>query len=201
MINRLQSLKTKWTLASARKRAIAIGSVLGCLVGSFLIAFAISSYHDSKSAKLENTIGTLFSMDLTGTFSGTEVVPGTKQTLSPSVENKGTVPMYVFIRFDVGVTGSGGNIYSFTPSGNSWTKIDSDDGELLFVYGSSSTPVAVEAGDSADMSGTLTCIASGSDFTGLDSVEVTITGCAIGTDGENGTAAEIYRDYKQLGGD
>lgn len=111
--------------------------------------------------------------------------------------------MYVFVRFDVGTTSSGGNVYSFEPdAGSGWTAVDNGNaGELLYVYGSSSTPVAIESQDSADLSGTLTCIAQGSDFVALEDVSVKVTGCAIGSVGEDGNAAEVYEDYINLGGE
>ncbi len=100
------------------------------------------------------------------------------------------------------MTASGGPVYSFTPdAGSGWTQVKSKAVELLYVYGSSSSPVAIESQDSADLSGTLACIATGSDFVCLDSVEVRVTGCAIGAEGEDGNAAEVYQDYIELGGE
>lgn len=63
------------------------------------------------------------------------------------------------------------------------------------------TPVVVNSQDSADLSGTLKCEATGSDFVMLDDVKVKVTGCAIGSVGEDGNAAEVYRDYLKLGGE
>lgn len=52
------------------------------------------------------------------------------------------------------------------------------------------------------MLGTLTCIAEGSDFVSLEDVSVKVTGCAIGSVGEDGkSAAEVYQDYIELGGE
>ena len=88
--------------------------------------------------------------------------------------------MYVFVRFDVGTTASGGNIYSFTPdAGSGWTAVEAPAGQPLFVYGSESNPVQLEASDCADLSGVLTCIAAGSTFVSLEDVDVTVTGCEI----------------------
>lgn len=196
--------RQKWSEKTARQKAVSIGAITGCFLGAGLIAYAASSLFTHDSFTIDNTKGTVFSIDLTGAVEGTEVVPGTEQSVSPSITNIGTDSMYVFIRFDVGVTSSGGSVYSFTPSaGSGWTAVDTGDaGELLFVYGSAATPVAIESQDSADLSGTLTCIASGSDFVSLDSVQVKVTGCAIGAEGEDGeTATEVYADYIELGGE
>lgn len=75
-------------------------------------------------------------------------------------------------------------------------------GELLYVYGTNDSPVQIESKGSAELPGTLTCIAEGSDFVSLESVEVKVTGCAIGAEGEDGeSAAEVYADYIELGGE
>lgn len=67
----------------------------------------------------------MFSIDLSGSVAGIEVVPGTEQSVAPSIENTGTESMYVFIRFDVGTTASNTPVYSFTPDENSgWTSVD-----------------------------------------------------------------------------
>ena len=195
--------RLKWSEKTARQKAIVLGSIIGCFLGAGLIAYASSTFFTHDSFVIDNTKGTVFSIDLSGSVAGIEVVPGTEQSVAPSIHNTGTDPMYVFIRFDVEPTASGGNVYSFTPDENSgWTAVDTGDaGELLFVYGSSSTPVAIESQDSAEIPGTLTCIASGSDFVALDDVSVRVTGCAIGSVGEDGeTAAEVYADYIELGG-
>lgn len=195
--------RVPWSEKTAKQKASFIGTVLGCFLGCCLIAYAASSLFTHRSFVINNTKGTVFSIDLTGSVSGTEVVPGTEQTVSPSIQNTGTESMYVFVRFDVGVTASNTPVYSFTPDENSgWTAVDNgNDGSLLFVYGSESTPVAIESQDSADLSGVLTCIAEGSDFVSLEDVSVKVTGCAIGSVGEDGeTAAEVYADYIELGG-
>lgn len=203
MKKKIQSWSEGWRKKSARQRAISLGTVLGCFLGAVFLAYAASSLFTHKSFNIPFTKGSVFSIDLTGSIAGSEVVPGTEVSVSPSIENTGTDSMYVFIRFDVGVTGSGGNVYSYTPDENSgWTEVSSSNGSLLFVYADSSGLVAVEPGDSADLSGTLTCIAAGSDFVNLDSVAVKVTGCAIGTDGEEGeNAAKVYADYIELGGE
>ncbi len=196
--------RQKWSEKTAKQKAVFIGAVTGCFLGAGLLAYAASSLFTHDSFTIDNSKGSVFSIDLSGAVSGTEVVPGTEQTVSPSITNTGTEPMYVFIRFDVGTTASGTPVYSFEPdAGSGWTAVDNgNDGELLFVYGSSSTPVAIESQDSADLSGTLTCIAQGADFVSLEDVSVKVTGCAIVSVGEDGeSAAEVYADYIELGGE
>lgn len=109
--------------------------------------------------------------------------------------------MYVFIRFDVGTTSNSTPIYSFTTSG--WSAVNTGNpDELLFVYGSLSEPTLVMPGDSAAMTGTLKVIATGADFVTLtdEDFAVTVTGCAVGGPESSGTAAELYEEYKSLGG-
>lgn len=115
--------KIPWSEKTMRQKAIILGSVIGSFLGAGVLAYAISPLFTHDSFTIDNTKGHVLSIDLTGSVSGIEVVPGTEQTVSPCIENKGTEPMYVFVRFDVGVTNSGGNVYSFTPdAGSGWTK-------------------------------------------------------------------------------
>ena len=195
--------KIPWSEKTFRQKAASVGLVTGCFLGAGFFAYAASTYYSHKSFTIDNTIGHYFTMDLSGSVEGVEVVPGTEQTVSPCIENKGTEPMYVFVRFDVGVTASGGNVYSFTPDNDSgWSQVEAPAGQLLYVYGTNDSPVSIESQNSAELPGTLTCIAEGSDFVSLDSVEVRVTGCAIGSEGEDGeSAAEVYADYIELGGE
>lgn len=169
---------TPWSEKTARQKATSIGSILGCFLGAAILAYAASSLFTHDSFTIQNTKGQVVSIDLTGAVEGIEVVPGTEQSVSPSITNNGTEPMYVFVRFDVGVTSSGTPVYSFDPDDDSWTAVDTGEaGELLYVYGSGSTPVAVNSQEIADLSGVLTCIASGSDFVMLDDVSVSYRVC------------------------
>ncbi len=83
------------------QNAIVLGSIIGCFLGAEILAYAISPLFAHDSFTIDNTKGTVFSIDLSGTVSGIEVVLGTEQSVSPSITNTGTEPMYVFIRFDV----------------------------------------------------------------------------------------------------
>lgn len=191
-----------WNEKTIKQKASFVGTVFGCFLGCCLIAYAASSLFTHDSFTINNTKGSVFSMDLTGELEGIEVVPGTEQSVAPSIQNTGTEPMYVFVRFDVGTTASGFNVYSFTPDENSgWTQVGNESGSLLFVYGSNDSLVAVNSQNAADLSGTLTCIATGSDFVMLEDVSVKVTGCAIESEGEDGNAAEVYQDYINLGGE
>lgn len=127
--------KIPWSEKTVRQKAASVGIVTGCFLGAGVLAYAASTYYSHKSFTIDNTKGAMFSMDLSGSVEAVEVVPGTEQTVSPCIENKGTEPMYVFVRFDVGTTASGGNVYSFTPENDSgWSQVEAPAGQLLYVY-------------------------------------------------------------------
>ena len=71
--------------------------MLGVFLGTAIVAYAVSSYFTGKSFEIRNTKGTLFTIDLTDEVEGTEVLPGTDQTVNASIENTGTEKMYVFV--------------------------------------------------------------------------------------------------------
>jgi|ADurb_Gel_03_Slu_FD_contig_21_337108_length_685_multi_3_in_0_out_0_1 hypothetical protein len=193
--------KTPWSEKSLRQKAASIGIIIGIFFGCAVIAYAVSNYITHGSFTISNTRGYTFTIDLSGSVPGIAVVPGSEQSVNTSIENTGTEKMYVFVRFDVGTTSNDAPIYSFTTSG--WSAVDTGNtGELLFVYGSESTPTAVYPGDTASLSGTLTVVATGADFVGLtdNDFAVTVTGCAVGGPESSGTASALYAEYLSLGG-
>ena len=194
--------KTPWSEKTLRQKAASIGLIIGIFFGCALIAYAVSSYITHGSFTISNTRGHVFTIDLTGSVPGIEVVPGSEQSVSTSITNTGTEKMYVFVRFNTSTTSSGTEIYSFTTSG--WSAVDTGNpGELLFVYGSADEPTALTPGQSAAMSGTLKVIATGADFVDLTDSDfaVTVTGCAVGGPESEGTASALYAEYQSLGGD
>ena len=192
--------KTPWSEKSLRQKAASIGLIIGIFFGCAIIAYAVSSYVTHGSFIIQNTRGSIFTIDLTGSVPGIAAVPGSEQSVSTSIENTGTEKMYVFVRFDVG-TVDDSPIYSFTTSG--WSAVDTGNaGELLFVYGTNDSPTALLPGDTASMSGTLKVVATGADFVSLtdDDFAVTVTGCAVGGPESSGTASALYAEYQSLGG-
>ena len=193
--------KTPWSEKSLRQKAASIGLIIGIFFGCAVIAYAVSNYITHGSFTISNTRGSVFTIDLTGSVPSIAAVPGSEQSVSTSIKNTGTEKMYVFVRFDVGTTSNSTPIYSFTTNG--WSSVDTgNDGELLFVYGSSDAPTALLPGDTAPMSGTLKVIATGAEFVSLtdDDFGVTVTGCAVGGPESSGSAAELYAEYLSLGG-
>ena len=193
--------KTPWNEKTLRQKTASIGIILGIFLGCAILAYAASSFFTSGSFEINNTKGSVFTIDLNKTVTGIAAIPGSEQSVSTSIKNTGTEKMYVFVRFDVGTTSNSTPIYSFTTNG--WSFVDTgNDGELLFVYGSSDAPTALLPGDTAPMSGTLKVIATGAEFVSLtdDDFGVTVTGCAVGGPESSGSAAELYAEYLSLGG-
>ena len=82
--------KIPWSEMTLKQRAISIGAVTGCFLGAWLFAYAISPLFTHDSFTIDNTKGQVLSIDLTRLVSGIEVVPGTEQTVEPSIKNTGT---------------------------------------------------------------------------------------------------------------
>ena len=192
----MNTLLTPWNEKTIRQKAASIGIIVGLFFGCVLIAYAISSYVTHSSFSVNNPKKHIFTMDLTGQVTPTELGPGDTQSIAPSITNTGTEKMYVFIRINC----SDNNIYSFTPSG-SWSLVDTGvAGEMVYAYGE---PTALTPGESATLSGTMTVVASNAVFSELaeDALYYTVTGCAIGVDAESSGAEALYNEYLSSGGE
>lgn len=194
--------KAPWNQKNLTQKLATIAAMAGIFFGTLFLAYAISNLITNGTFKIPNTRGTVFAIDLDKTVEGVEAVPGSTQTVTTSITNRGTEKMYVFVRFDVGTTFSGSPIYSFSADG--WTRIEREDpGELLFVYGSAEEPTVLYPEETALMSGALTVAATGGDFVTLknEDFEVKVTGCAVGGPESEGTGEQLYAEYLSLGGE
>ena len=155
----------------------------------------------------------MFSVNLTGQVAGTEIAPGSEQTVSPVMTNTGTEEMYMFVRFNVGTYPTSTTItepiYSYVintehESGGLWTAVATDNpAELLLAYGSETELTPVQPGAAVTLPEKLVATSDNTVFGGLSNADmkVTVTGCAIGTDNESSDPSEAYGHYLSLGGE
>ena len=181
------------------KRAVKYGTAIGLFLGAAILAFAISSYFSSKNFEIDNTIGHVFSVNLTGQVAGTEITPGSEQTVNPVMTNTGTEEMYVFVRFNVGTyTTSNATepVYTYVVdtesnvgAGAAWTRVSTENpGELLFAYGSEGELLLVQPGAALTLPGKLVATSDNTVFSGL-------------SDNESSEPIEAYGHYLSLGGE
>ncbi len=199
--------------------ATVLDSAVGHFFGSATVVFAatalIATLIASKSFEILNTGGQIISIDLTGQVEGMAVTPGTEQSVSPAMTNKGNVNMYMFIRFDVGTytTAAGENgstvkpVYEFTvdrSESSFWTQIEGENlGQLIFAYGAESELTEVEPKEEIMLPGTLKCIVDDSSFVDLDDndLKIKVTGCAIRSEDQSTIAYDCYQAYLSAGGE
>lgn len=192
----MKTLRTPWGEKTIRQKAASIGIIVGLFFGCAIITYAISSYVTHGSFSVNNPKKHIFTINLTGQVTATELGPGDSQSIAPRIENTGTDKMYVFIRINCSDDG----VYSFTPSGN-WTAVETPGvGEMVYSYGE---PTAIKPGESATLSGTMTVVVDNAAYSELadDALYYTVTGCAIGTDAETSGASALYNEYLSSGGE
>lgn len=193
---------TPWSQKTFAQRVVFVAAMFGLFLGTAAIVYAISNYITHGSFIVPDKPKHKFEIDLTGQIEGAELGPGEAQTINPAIENIGTDKMYVFIRINCSDDG----IFSFTPSSSDWTEVESEvPGEMIYCYGE---PTKLTPGEKVTLSGKMRVVATGAMFsewfdagTADEKLYFTVTGCAIGTDAENTSAAGLYSEYLSSGGE
>ena len=179
------------------KVIITIIIVLALMVG----AYAAILHFASKSETSPFIKGEIFELDLSSGFTAAELLPGDSVDVNPVITNDATSEMYVFIEVDTPVVGVD-SIYEYD-AGDGWTLVESSEGKEVYAYasGDSMTTLAIEESTDALTSQlTLSENLSNAEFAGIDDINVTIIGYAVGTEESPTNPAEAWTYCKQLGG-
>ena len=148
----------------------------------------------------------MFKIQLGGQVEGIDILPGTEQTINPSIRNAGSEKLYLFVRFDTSTTSSNSPIYDYVPSGSGWSRVDMGDnaalGQIIYVYGSADEPSVVMPEETVTLNGKMKAVVSMSEFVDLvdDDFVYTVHGCAIQAQDLSGTAKAVYTEYMNAGG-
>ena len=200
-----------WNQKTVYQRFLTINFFIASAVLVWVIVWAFSRHHDTKTDEKPMGKGSVFSIDLTSEIPKRDIVPGDEITAAPTVTNTGTDPAYIFLRFDCNTfTDPADNeeksIYSFSideGDRSKWTQVESDNpGQLIFAYGSESDLTVVQPQESVTLPGTLKLVMDSGSFVEIDEAGLTfrVTGCGIDTLGSNNSAG-AYNEYIAEGGE
>ena len=180
------------------KKLVKAVIVCGVLVLTTVIAYAITTLFFTKSVSSQLSKKMVFQFDLETDMTATEVGPGESFDVKPVVTSDATEAMYVFIQVDMPETFDGA-LYTFEVHPD-WIPVGDSDGRVVYAYaGSEMTPL--QPGDSTSAlteQMTMKSI-SNAEYAGVDDINISITGYAIGTEDVSADPQEAWEQYKAIG--
>ena len=180
------------------KKAVRIGVACGILLGATMIVYAITSlfFTNSETSKLNKK--TVFQFNLTTDMSATEVGPGDSFSVSPVIFNEATEEMYVFIKIDMPEI-EDGTLYSFDVD-DEWTLIENGNETVVYAYGDTEMTVLSPGESTSALTNQMTMKSiSNAEYAGIDDINITITGYAMGTEDMSTIPAEAWCQCKEIG--
>ena len=180
------------------KKAGKIGIACGILLGTTIIAYAITSLFFTKSERSKLSKKTVFQFDLSTDMSATEVGPGDSFDVNPIVYNDATEEMYVFIQVDMPTTVNGA-LYSFDVD-NAWTLVESGNDMGVYAYGDTEMAVLSPGESTSALTKQMTMRSiSNAEYAAVDDINITITGYAIGTEDMSTNPTESWNQCMEIG--
>lgn len=214
MIDKLKSRITTFNSWSKARRITA--GILAVIVFSGIIVIASGLLGGHASYTVSPTAGYAYSIDLTGTQTAGEIIPGGNFSIDPQITNTSTGDVFMFVRINCkSITTDSGYkpIYTFTIANESkenWKVIEGvvpsteTEGSILVAYAADSMS-PVEPGDSVELVGSLTLDVTNKEYKDIKGdLDVVIHGCAVhsAAEGEesetSGTPSEAYQAYLDL---
>ena len=180
------------------KKAGKIGIACGILLGTTIIAYAITSLFFTKSERSKLSKKTVFQFDLSTDMSATEVGPGDSFDVKPIVYNDATEEMYVFIQVDM-PTIANGALYSFEVD-NEWTLVESGNDTVVYAYGNTDMTILSPGESTCALTNQMTMSSiSNAEYAAVDDINITITGYAIGIEDVSMNPTDAWNECKVIG--
>ena len=197
-----------------KHRGIITTLILLCFTAVVVIASGLLGAH--KSYKVTPKGGSTYSIDLTGSTSSVEIIPGQAFPIDPEITNTSTGNVYMFVRINcpsIATDGVYKPIYTLTVSEESagnWSEVtslchaDENGAQIVIAYGADSMS-PVEPDDAVQLLGSLTLDVTNKEYKDVkDNLGVEIHGCAVHSDKEGDEAEvsadpyEAYQKYLEL---
>ena len=167
-------------------------------MATVIVAYAVTNLFFTKSQTSDFSKKQIFQFDLDTGLSSGEVGPGDSFSVSPVIFNDATEEMYVFIQVDMPETANGA-LYSFDVD-EEWCVVSEDGGTVVYAYGSAEM-TALQPGESTSaLTSRMTMSeVSNAEYAGIDDINITITGYAMGTEDMSTIPAEAWYQCKEIG--
>lgn len=181
-----------------KKRVITIGSGIGIFMATVIVAYAITTLFLSKSQISEFSKTQIFQFDFDTGMSSGEIGPGDSFAVSPVILNDATEDMYVFVGIQMPITFDG-MLYVFDAD-EEWTIVESNNGIVVYAYGTDEMTLLGPGDSTSALTNQMTMQSiSNAEYAGIDDINITITGYAIGTDGVSTNPIEAWNQCKEIG--
>lgn len=180
-----------------KRRIITIGLWTGIFLAAAIVAYAITTLFLSKSQTSEFSKKQIFQFDLDTGLSSSELGPGDSFAVSPVIFNDATEEMYVFIQVDMPETADG-MLYSFDAD-EEWTLVESGNGTVVYAYGMDEMTLLGSGDSTSALTNQMTMQSiSNAEYAGIDDINITITGYAIGTEGVSTNPTDAWNECKAI---
>ena len=127
-----------------------------------------------------------------------EVGPGDGFDVKPVVHNDATEEMYVFIQIEMPVMDDEA-LYSFDAD-SEWCVVSENGGTVVYAYGSAGMTVLQPGESTSALTEQMTMRSiSNAEYAGIDNINITITGYAIGVEGVSTNPADAWNECKAIG--
>ena len=178
------------------KRIAKAGMAVGILFGSALVAYAITSLLFTQSQTSSFQKKTIFRFNLSTGLTSGEIGPGDSFSTSPTIDNDATEDMYVFRKVEMPTVVSGEKLYEFGLN-SSWVEVE--DG--VYAYGSAEMTTLAPGESTTALTEQMTMKSiTNAEYAGIDDINITITGYAIGTEGVGTNPQDAWTYCKGLAG-
>ena len=163
---------------------------------SLLAIASFTKFFGTKSATVHVTKKSYFQFDLVVSLDNIELGPGESVSIKPKVVSDSTEDMYVFIKVEMPTVDSGEKLYEFGLN-SSWVEVE--DG--VYAYGSEEMTTLAPGESTTAMTEQMTMKSiTNAEYAGIDDINITITGYAIGTEGVETNPQEAWTYCKVLAG-
>lgn len=181
------------------KRKILTLLISLCVVfTSVTVVYGISSFFFAKSQKTDFSKKEIFQFDLTLGATSTTIGPGDSFSVSPIVTNDATEKMYVFVEIQMPKVDEEW-LYTYEVD-DGWIQVESNDGKVVYAYGTSEMTVLEPGGTTSALTSQLTMQSiSNAEYANIDDINVTFTGYAIGTEGVSTNPTDAWNECKAIG--
>lgn len=142
----------------------------------------------------------IFNFEFASDLNSMVVGPGNSFSVNPAIYNDATEEIYAFISLEMPLTADG-LLYTYEID-DSWQLVESGENILVYAYASNDEMTVLAPGDeTSSLTSQMAMIdITNAEYAGIDDINFTITGYAIGTDGVDTNPIEAWEACKLLMG-
>ena len=178
------------------KKYVKAGLAVGMFFASAIVAYAVASLFFTRNETSDFSKKTIFQFNLSTGLTSAEIGPGDSFSTSPLIYNDATKDMYVFIRVEMPKVEDAG-VYEFDVA-DSW--LEPEDGVYAYATETQMTTLAPGESTTALTEQMTMKSITNAEYAGIDDINITITGYAIGTEDVATNPQEAWTYCKVLAG-